>query len=305
MAVITTHKHVLGLILLCSLAMPNPVLGDALEDDRSDSVAAFALPAGVELQRDLAYGSEPRQRLDRYRPAAARDAPLLVLVHGGGWAHGDKASRAVVENKVRRWTAKGFIVLSVNYRLLPEASPLMQANDVAAAVAFVQRHAKDWGGDPSAIVLIGHSAGAHLVALLSASAEIGKRAGIAPLLATVALDSAAFNVEAIMDKRHFRLYDKAFGDQREVWRAASPYHVLTAAMPPMLAVCSTHREIACEQAHAFATKARSLGAVVTVLPQDLSHRDINQQLGLPSVYTDAVEDFLRQRDRRLAARLAE
>ena len=304
MFLMTTIRRFAGLILLLGAAMSSPTWADELDDGGVESSAAFALPAGVTLQRDLAYGTEARQRLDRYQPAHANAAPLIILVHGGGWAHGDKTSRAVVENKVRRWTTKGFVVLSINYRLLPEASPLTQASDVAAAVAYVQRHATQWGGDPSAVVLIGHSAGAHLLALLSASPDLAKRAGVGPWLATIALDSAAFNVEAIMDKRHFRLYDKAFGDQRDAWRAASPYHQLSAAMPPMLAVCSTRRDIACEQAQAFATKARSLGVTVTVLPQDLSHRDINQQLGLPSAYTDAVEAFLRAVDARLAARLA-
>ncbi|HEX4910631.1 MAG TPA: alpha/beta hydrolase [Permianibacter sp.] len=295
----------LGWLLMTSVAMSTQARASALDEDDVAPVAAFALPPGVTVQREIAYGADPRQRLDRYQPAAARAAPLMVLVHGGGWARGDKASRAVVANKVRRWTAKGFVVVSVNYRLLPEASPLTQADDVATAVAFVQRHAEQWGADPTAVVLVGHSAGAHLVALLSASATIATRAGVAPWLATVALDSAAFDVEAIMDKRHFRLYDKAFGSERALWRAASPFHVLTPIAPPLLAVCSTRRDVACEQAEAFAGKARSLGVNVTVLPQDLSHRDINEQLGLSSAYTHAVEAFLRDVDARLAVHLAE
>ena len=91
----------------------------------------------------------------------------MFVVHGGGWRRGDKAARAVVENKVARWTKAGFIVISTNYRLLPAADPIAQAGDLARAVSIAQQRLPAWGGDPDRVVLVGHSAGAHLVALLA------------------------------------------------------------------------------------------------------------------------------------------
>ena len=274
-----------------------------------EAAASEAGPPGVRLLRDQSYGEHPRQRFDVYLPAspnaaALKDAPVLLLVHGGGWAHGDKAARSVVENKVARWVPRGFIVVSANYRLLPDAQPVAQANDIARALATVQRQAPGWGGDARQLVLMGHSAGAHLVSLLASAPEIAGAAGAAPWRATVALDSAGFDVEKIMRARHYRLYDPAFGDDPVYWREASPLQRLRAPGVPFLAVCSTRRpDQPCAQAHAFADKARRLGMAVEVLEQPLSHRDINQMLGQANAYTDAVEGFLRRLDPAFAQRL--
>jgi len=130
----------------------------------------LALPAGAQARvlRDLPYGGDAAQTLDVYLPDAAKDAPVIVMVHGGGWRTGDKASNTVWQNKAAHWLPRGSVFVSLNTRLLPEADPLTQAGDVARALGFVQGHAKDWGGDPDQVVLMGHSAGAHLVALLGA-----------------------------------------------------------------------------------------------------------------------------------------
>jgi acetyl esterase/lipase len=90
--------------------------------------------------RDLAYGGDLHQRLDVYRPKLASEAPapVLFMVHGGAWHLGDKATPEVVANKVAHWVSRGFVLVSVNYRMLPEADPLQQADDVARALAFAQ-----------------------------------------------------------------------------------------------------------------------------------------------------------------------
>ena len=266
-------------------------LRDAMSDRRS---AKSAAQLGAELLADLPYGQHERQRLDVYRPLYARSAPILLMVHGGAWDKGDKRMDRVVENKMARWLPQGYLFVSTNYRLLPDATPLQQAEDIAQALSYVQQHATDWGGDPQRVVLLGHSAGAHLVSLLSAAPEIGQAYAVKPWLGTVALDSAAFDVERIMRDRHYRLYDKAFGQDPAYWRAASPVRRLQHAGAPMLAVCSSKRKEACLQAQGFAERGRALDMQVTVLPQALSHGEINAQLGVPGAYTDAVETFFQR-----------
>jgi acetyl esterase/lipase len=226
------------------------------------------------------------QRFDVYIPPHAHDAPVIFMVHGGGWRLGDKESPAVVDNKMQHWTAKGFLFISVNNRLLPEATPLEQANDVALALAMAQRRAKEWGGDPAKFVLVGHSAGAHLVALVSASRTPSWRG-------SVFLDSAALDVPRIMEARHLPLYDEAFGANAAQWRAASPYHALHGPIAPVLAVCSSRRLLSCAQAHEFVRAAQSAGTKdASVLEENLSHREINETLGEDSAYTRAVDAFL-------------
>ena len=89
------------------------------------------------------------------------------------------------------------------------------------------------------------------------------------------------------------VYKRAFGDNQADWIAASPYHQLTADASPMLIVCSSRRRDVCAQSEAFKQKAASLGVRVRVLPENLSHAEINRDLGKTSAYTEAVDGFMR------------
>ncbi|TFW18346.1 alpha/beta hydrolase [Duganella callida] len=276
------------------LVMLMPVLahaGGQLDMD-DDVPAKFALPPGVRLLADQSYGADPRQRYDVYAPAHAERARVIFMVHGGAWRGGDKASAQVVQNKVLHWTARGVIVVSVNYRMLPAASVATQAEDVAGALAAAQANAAAWGGDRAGFVLMGHSAGAHLVALLASAPVLATARGASPWLGTVALDSAAMDVGALMAQRHFPFYDRVFGGDVVYWNSVSPLAQLKAGGAPLLAVCSTRRSDSCPQAQAYAGRASALGMRVQVLPQNLTHRQINQNLGQPGAYTDAVDAFI-------------
>lgn len=283
------------LALSTGLASAAPILERPKErraelDDGYGASGPVAVPAGVRLIRNVAYGPGKDQRYDVYAPEAAANLPVIFMVHGGGWRRGDKAAGQVVANKVARWATRDNIVVSTNYRMLPEADPVRQAQDVAAALAHAQQQAAAWGGERNSFVLMGHSAGAHLVALIASSPAL---AGRSQWLGTVVLDSAAMDVEQIMQGQHYRLHDQAFGKDPAFWKAASPYAALAGAGKPMLAVCSTRRQQACQQASRYADKAAALGTRMQVLPLDLSHREINETLGQDNAYTRAVDDFLR------------
>lgn len=259
--------------------------------------AGPALPAGARSLLNQSYGPSPAQAYDAYLPASQGAAlPLIFMVHGGAWAIGDKAMGRVVDAKVARWVARGIALVSVNYRMLPEAPPDVQLADVALALQQVRAQAPGWGVDPARVVLMGHSAGAHLVALLAAQAAT-------PVLGTVALDSAAMDLTQIMGQSHMRLYDRPFGTDPAYWRAMSPTLQLRAGAAPVLAVCSTRRADSCAQAQGFVRQAGQMGVRANWLGQDLSHGEINAQLGLESAYTRAVEDFMAGLDPVLAQRL--
>lgn len=280
---------------------PEQQLDKPYGEERSPSVTTHR-----KVLRDLPYGSDPKQRMDVYLPAPGTStgpAPVIFMVHGGAWRTGDKRMARVVDNKTARWLPRGLVFVSVNNRLLPEADPLDQVHDIAQALAVAQAQAASWGADPQQFVLMGHSAGAHLVALLAASATLGSEAGAKPWLGTVALDSAALDVLPIMQRKHYKLYDPAFGTDPTFWRAVSPLQQLHSGTKPVLAVCSSRRTESCDQARAFAAQASQLQVRAQVLPQDLSHGDINEQLGLPGDYTAAVEAFLSSLSPTLASRL--
>jgi acetyl esterase/lipase len=271
-----------------------------LDDEPAEAVAA--VPVGIRVIRDVAYGADKRQKFDVYLPATNADsAPVIFMVHGGGWRMGDKAARSVVENKMRRWVPKGYAFVSVNYRMLPDADPARQAEDVALALAVAQDKAASWGADRRRFILMGHSAGAHLVAMLESSPKLQAKAS--PWLGAVLLDSGALDVPLIMGNRHARLYDEAFGSDPAYWRQVSPLHLLQSAPPPLLAVCSSRRAFSCNEAQAFVAKAKGFGGWASALPEDMSHRDINVQLGTDGAYTEAVERFMAGLDPVVAARL--
>jgi arylformamidase len=269
-------------------------LAQRLQEKRAGEERPVDLQAIAPGARKLtqSYGTDDKQQIDVYLPPNAKNAPILVMVHGGAWKLGDKANAGVIENKLKHWLPKGFIVVSVNYRLLPEAMADEQARDVAEAVKWVQAYAGDWGGSEQKIILMGHSAGAHLVALLSARPEqVGR-----PWAGTVVLDSAVLRVSDVMGKPHQRFYDEAFGSDPAAWAAVSPMDQWSPAAVPMMLVCSSQRpDKPCAAAEAFQAKARAAGRPMPVLPQALSHGEINQTLGLDSPYTAAVDAFIAGR----------
>jgi acetyl esterase/lipase len=297
----TSRAGAAWLLMLCGLAATNasaqtdatlpPGFGD------EGPARAAALPAGVRKLADLPYGNAAKQRVDVYLPAAGTvppgGSPILVMVHGGAWMAGDKGSAGVVGEKLAHWGGRGWIFVSVNNRLYPEADPLTQAKDVASAIALVQKQAVSWGGDPKRLVLMGHSAGAHLVALLAASPSLAAGSGAAPWAGTVVLDSAAIDLTPLMQRRHARFYDRVFGADPVAWHAASPTDRLEPGAAPMFLVCSSiRRDDSCGQTAQFAARASALGIHALVHSEALSHKDINYTLGRPGGYTDAVDAFI-------------
>lgn len=303
---------VAGLLALCMLATtstPLPAqqrlrerilqrMQPQTEDARHGERAP--LPTGVRVERDITYGPDPRQRYDVYLPAHARpDAPILFMVHGGGWRNGDKRMRNVVDNKAAYWLERGFVFVSANYRLEPDADPLLQAGDVAAALASMQQRARHWRADPAKTLLMGHSAGAHLVALLGSNPDgLLRQAGARRPLGVVSLDSGALDVPALMGQPRLpQLYRDAFGSDPAYWRSVSPQQQLERGALPMLLVCSSSRHrpsSPCAEAGKFAARASILSVPMQVLPEALSHSEINDQLGLPSAYTDAVSAWIQR-----------
>ncbi|MDD2837771.1 MAG: alpha/beta hydrolase [Sulfuricurvum sp.] len=281
---------VLALAGLLTLELNAGAIRDMIQK-RSEARAASG-SQNASGAKEFAYGSDKKQKLDVYLPATPKNAPIFVMVHGGAWKIGDKRMERVVDNKVARWNPKGIIFVSVNYRLLPNADPLKQADDVASALAYVQEHAAEWGGDATKIVLMGHSAGAHLVDLLSSDPT--RYPNLKPWLGTVSLDSAAMDIPKVMNGKHYGFYDEAFGTDSAYWESASPQQRLSTSALPMYLVCSTERpDKPCIQAEAFVKAAKSIGVRSEVAPQAKSHKEINEELGLDNDYTHKVEEFIR------------
>ncbi|NIJ20476.1 acetyl esterase/lipase [Sphingomonas naasensis] len=240
------------------------------------------------VPREIAYGADPLQRLDLY-PArgAAGPAPLIVFVHGGGWRQGDKRN-ATGGGMAPHFTGRGLAFASVNYRLVPDATVEDQAQDVADAIGYLFRHARALGIDASRIVLAGHSAGAHLSALVATDPRYLKRAGLGldQLDGVVLLDGAAYDVPAqrqdgprIMQ----RIYAQAFGDDPVRQRALSPTLQAAAPNAPAFLILHVDRDDGKRQSDALGAALTRAGASVSV--EALAgkglrgHMAINRSLG--------------------------
>lgn len=261
------------------------------------------LPENVTAHKDIAYGDDNDQKMDVYIPSGAKNAPVMFMVHGGGWKRGDKGGQHVAGVRIERWGPKGFIFISTNYRMVPEADPLVQSEDVMRAIAFAQKHAAEWGGDPRKFVLMGHSAGAHLVAMVTSQRDKAAQFGVQPWLGSIFMDSGALDVTEIMEKRHFGLYDNAFGDDPAFWKSVSPTQLLAAKTYPVLSICSKKHKSSCKQSHDYADKATAFGGRAEVMESSLGHGKVMGELGKDNDYTLEVEQWLATLDPLVAKML--
>ena len=128
-------------------------------------VNALVPDNGHKVSRDVAYGPEPRQRLDVYAPASAKgNATVVVFLYGGSWKRGEKAQYRFVGEAL---ADRGFVAVLPDYRVYPEARFPAFVEDAARALSWVADNIAGWGGSSDRLYLMGHSAGAHIAALLT------------------------------------------------------------------------------------------------------------------------------------------
>ena len=263
------------------------------------AMTAVALPrvavaADSDTRRDIGYGAHHQQRFDAYLPKQGRRlGGAIVFLHGGGWHRGDKRAAQVWRAKAAHWTGQGLAFFSVNTRLMPEADPLEQAEDLRRALAFVQTQSTTYGIDPTRLALMGHSAGGHIAALVAATPTKSLNLGGQPLAGTVVLDSAALDLEARMRGNPGRIYGRSFGTDPRYWRAASPLALAEDGIAPMLVVCASGRRGVCASARVFGEAVLAQSGSVTVFPVNKTHREINADLGRDNAMTQRVDRFLR------------
>lgn len=252
--------------------------------------------------RDIVYdATAPDTRftsLDVYTPdPQPTGAPVMVFVHGGGYRVGDKASSKDLDPKPEYFASKlGFIFVSTNYRLLPEGRYPTNVQDLANAIVWVADNIRKFGGDPEQIFLMGHSAGAGLVAQVATDERFLKNAGRdLRVLKGVIVNDGNYGVETADgdDKRQVEL----FGAN---WREAVPVaHAKPGKnIPPFLllhvAGDDTRLSGSAAQAAGLAAALKAADVATTVVPLDhVEHFGANERIGEPGdLTTVSVERFL-------------
>ncbi len=288
-----------SLAAMALLALGAGTMGSAQERARPLADRSARPDAGG---RELAYGSAPLQRLD-YWGGATRSAPLVVFVHGGGWKRGDK-NMMKGSAKLGHWQEQGYAVASVNYRLVPEATVEQQAADVAAAVAYLKKNAARLGFDGTRIALVGHSAGAHLVALVGTDPQWLRGAGLSlnDISGVVPLDGAAYDVPAQMGENARLMgdtYEQAFGTDPIRQKALSPTFQAAAPNAPAFLILHVQRRDGTAQSNALGAALRRGGTPANVQGFDgrglRGHMEINRKLGEADYpATPVVDAFLKR-----------
>jgi acetyl esterase/lipase len=126
------------------------------------------------VYKDIAYGKKSRQRLDILVPTSIQKGeklPVVVFFHGGAWMRGSRED-LLYSHFARSFTQNSFIFVNVDYRVYPEVRFPGFFNDPKHAIEWVHEHISNYGGNPHHLILMGHSAGAHLVALLTVQDDL-------------------------------------------------------------------------------------------------------------------------------------
>lgn len=283
-----------GLLIPSAMAQDGASLRERLRDRFASRMAEAPVPGATEY----AYGSRPLQKLDLWHAQASKPAPLVVFVHGGGWKRGDK-SNATGAAKVTHLLGRGYAVASIDYDLVPGATVEQQAADVALAVAWLRNHAADHGIDPRRIVLMGHSAGAHLVALVGTDPTYLAGAGLSlsALSGIVAIDGACYDVPTQIATGGNVMHDtyvQAFGSEPARQRRLSPVFQAAAPNAPAFLLLHVSRADGVAQAKELADALTAAGTPVE--RQGFSgtglrgHMEINRSLGDPAYPATGVLD---------------
>ncbi|MEL7199050.1 MAG: alpha/beta hydrolase [Pseudomonadota bacterium] len=250
----------------------------------------------VKITRTLFFGSHPNQQIDVYAPVdAVDDLPAILFVHGGGWSMGDNK---YVQAKPAHFTANDYVFASTGYRLLPSTPVEEQARDVGAAVQALVGQSNSIGIDPKRIVLMGHSAGAHLAALVATDPKYAGDAFDA-IQGVILLDGAGYDIASHMASagpRSRDLYLRVFGNDPARQAALSPLtHVGGEDVPNWLALYVKEREASGKQAKALANALSKAGIEADALSiSGTDHSRLSREMGTPAGLdqTKAVDAFL-------------
>lgn len=236
---------------------------------------------GLRVIEDVSYydgeDADPRKhKLDLYLPKEAKGAPVVVFVHGGGWISGDRKTRGdLYANVGTAYAHAGIGCACISYRLSPRVKHPAHAQDVARTLRWVHDHIAEYGGDPTKVVLSGHSAGGHLAALVTLDTRYVEEVGLPEDFLKGAIPMSGVYDVARMNRLNFsrKLFlEPAFGVDETVWKDASPLNHVRAEAPPFFLVNAQHDFTLLDDARRFGDALKEAGvSVETYVAPETNH----------------------------------
>jgi acetyl esterase/lipase len=261
-----------------------------------------------DVKRTFPYADPPNERqvLDVYAPANAKNLPVVFWIHGGGWQGGDKSD---VQVKPQAFMNKGFVFVSTNYRLLPKVDTATIVRDVAKSIRWVHDHIAEHGGDPKRLLVMGHSAGAQLAALICTDERYLQAEGLslAIIKACVPVDGDTYDIPAMIETAETRwrvhgLPKATFGHREKFGNDPAKHRDFSAVthvakgkgIPPFLILHVAGHPDTTAQALRLGNVLKEAGIPATVFAaRETTHSKINADLGQPGdAATVALFEFV-------------
>lgn len=247
------------------------------------------------VTRDIRYATaHERQVLDVYAPEGAKDRPVVFWIHGGGWQSGDKG---MVARKPKAFTDAGFVFVSINHRLLPTVEMGAITRDVASALGWVHENIAAHGGDPARLLVMGHSSGGQLAALMCTDDRYARAEGysLRMIKGCVPVDADTFDVPAIIEVAETRArvhhlprptygHRQKFGNDPEKHRdfSAVTHVARDKGIPPFLILHIAGHPDTTAQARRMGAVLEEAGVSVKIVAgRETTHASINDNLGAP------------------------
>jgi arylformamidase len=259
------------------------------------ALASVSETYAPQVTRDIPYAKgHERQVLDVHAPAGAKNLPVVFWIHGGGWQSGDKSMVAL---KPKAFMDAGFVFVSINHRLLPTVDMGTITRDVASALGWVHRNIAAHGGDPARVLVMGHSSGGQLAALMCTDDRYAKAEGFSLTIikGCVPVDADTFDIPAIIEVAETRArahhlplptygHRQKFGDDPAKHRDFSTVtHVARdKGIPPFLILHIAGHPDTTAQARRLAAVLEAAGVPAKVAAgREATHASINDNLGAP------------------------
>lgn len=249
-----------------------------------------------EVKKNVPYvqDGKDRQVLDIFSPKDAKKLPVVLWIHGGGWAAGNKED---VQIKPQAFNEKGFVFVSTTYRLLPTVDMETIIRDVAKSAGWVHQHIAEYGGDPNRIIIGGHSAGAQLAAILCTDEKYLKDEGVSfkSIKGCVPVDGDTYDIPAMIETAETRArvhkfppiqngHRVKFGNtpEKHIDFSAVTHVAKGKNIPPFLIMHVGDHPDTTAQARRLANVLKSADVPVEVYSaRGSNHGKINADIGIP------------------------